>query len=284
MLFATPALAHEGHDHTQPVDAATTWTFDPLVLSLLGIAAVLYARGAMRSRAARPWHVVSFGAGLLTIFIAQISPLDALSDVLFSAHMAQHELLVLVAAPLVVMGRPLVVFLRGLPTRASDAAVRAMRRPAAVRLWRVMTGPFNVWLLHGIVLLVWHARPLYEGAIRNEAIHFLQHAMFLGTAVLFWWALVHGRYGRLGYGMAVLYVFATAAYSGALGALVTLAPRLWYPLYDARTRAVGLDPLQDQQLAGLIMWVPAGIILIIAGLAFFAAWLGAMEARHASNG
>ncbi|HUP49709.1 MAG TPA: cytochrome c oxidase assembly protein, partial [Thermoanaerobaculia bacterium] len=90
---------------------------------------------------------------------------------------------------------------------------------------------------------------------------------------------VHGRYGRLGYGMAVLFVFGTALYSGALGALITLAPRLWYPIYGSRTAALDIDPMTDQQLAGLIMWIPAGTILIIVALALFAAWLGAMERR-----
>jgi putative membrane protein len=277
-FIAVPAIAHEGHAHAAS-GTFTTWTFDPIVLSMLAVSAVLYGRGALHLKAIRRWHVAAFYGGLATIFIAQISPLDHASDILFSAHMTQHELLVLIAAPLLVFGRPLAPMLRGLPNAARSRVVETMRQPSAVRLWQFLTAPLNVWVLHALAILIWHIPALYEAAIRNDAIHLLQHALFVGTAVLFWWALVHGRYGRLGYGMAVLYVFATALYSGALGALLTFAPRLWYPIYDERTRAVALDPLADQQLAGLIMWIPAGAILIVLGVAFFAAWLGAIERR-----
>lgn len=272
-----PLHAHDGHVHAESLLRA--WTWDPLVLPLLLISATLYARGAAKLAAIRRWHAAAFYGGLFAIFVAQISPLDRASDLLFSAHMGQHELLVLVAAPLLVLGQPLAPMMRGLPEVARTAAVRGMRRPAAVRVWQVLTSPFNVWLLHAAAILVWHAPVFYEAAIRSDAVHLVQHATFLGTAVLFWWALVHGRYGRLGYGIAVLFVFGTALYSGALGALITFAPRLWYPVYDERTRAMNLDPLEDQQLAGLIMWIPAGALLIIVGVALFAAWLGAMERR-----
>jgi mono/diheme cytochrome c family protein len=107
------------------------------------------------------------------------------------------------------------------------------------------------------------------------------HVCFLLTACLFWWALIHGRYGRLGYGAAVLFVFATAVHSGALGALMTFAPRAWYPLYAHRSAAAGHDPLQDQQLAGLIMWIPFGVVFLVLALALFAAWLGESERRAA---
>jgi putative membrane protein len=277
---SAPLLAHEGEVHGAAV--MSVWTFDPLVLTLLAVSAVLYGRGVLRLDAIRRWHIASFYGGLATIFVAQISPLDHASDLLFSAHMTQHELLVLIAAPLLVFGQPLAPMLRGLPGGLRASVLDTMRRRPAVRLWQALTAPLNVWVLHAAVILVWHIPALYEAAIRSDAIHFVQHATFIGTAVLFWWALVHGRYGRLGYGMAVLYVFATALYSGALGALITFAPRLWYPIYDERTRALALDPLADQQLAGLIMWIPAGALLIVVGVAFFAAWLGAMERRGAA--
>jgi len=101
--------------------------------------------------------------------------------------------------------------------------------------------------------------------------------MFFTSAALFWWALVEGRYGRLGYGVSVLVVFATALHTGALGALIALARRPLYPLYEARA-AGAADPLEDQQLAGLIMWVGAGLLFMMLGLALFLAWIG--EARR----
>ncbi len=111
--------------------------------------------------------------------------------------------------------------------------------------------------------------------------HTLQHASFLGTGLLFWWALFHGREGRMGYGAAVFYLFATAMHSGALGALLTFAPSPWYPAYDGATAAWGLTPLEDQQLAGLIMWIPAGLSYLVAGLALVAAWMRESERRTA---
>ena len=89
---------------------------------------------------------------------------------------------------------------------------------------------------------------------------------FLISALLFWWALVHGREGRLGYGAGVVYLFTTAIHTSVLGALLTVAQTTWYPVYSARTVAWGLTPLEDQQLAGLIMWVPGGIVYVIAAL------------------
>lgn len=275
MSAALTLAQHSAASHR----ALSSWTLDPLVLTLLAISSVLYLRGARKLRGLRWWNIASFHGGLFTIFIAQISPLDSASDILFSAHMGQHELLILVAAPLVVFGRPLTPILRGLPVRMHESSVALMRRDSSVRLWRMLTRPLNVFVLHAVVILGWHIPLFYETAIQHEALHFIQHSTFLMTAVLFWWAIVHGRYGRMGYGMAVLFVFATALYNGALGALITFAPRLWYPLYDSRTRAVELDPLVDQQLAGMIMWIPAGALLTVLALALFAAWLGSMERR-----
>ena len=109
----------------------------------------------------------------------------------------------------------------------------------------------------------------------------VQHVMFTGTACLFWWGLVHGRYGRIGYGAAVLYVFLTAVHSSILGALLTIAPEPWYPKYGAAAAAWQIDVLDDQRLAGLLMWVPSGVVFILFGLGLFAAWLGESEKRAA---
>ena len=120
---------------------------------------------------------------------------------------------------------------------------------------------------------------LYQAALGSDAIHAIEHICFLATACLFWWALIHGRYGRLGYGLALVFVFATAIHSEVLGALLTFAPRVWYPLYALRSSGAGLDALEDQQLAGLIMWIPFGVVFLVLGLALFAAWLGEAERR-----
>src|SRR5207253_29989 len=120
---------------------------------------------------------------------------------------------------------------------------------------------------------------LYEAALANDGIHFVQHASFFITSALFWWSMVYGRYGRIGYGVAVAYVFFTAAHTGALGALATVAHAAWYPTYAQSAPALVGSALEDQQLAGLIMWIPAGAILTVLGLALFAAWMGEASRR-----
>lgn len=262
------------------------WTWDPLVLFGLALSAFLYARGLRRlwaragvGQGIRKWEAGAFVAGWISVVVALISPLDPLSDVLFSAHMAQHEVLMLVSAPLLVLGRTLLAVLWAFESR--ERIGRWVQSPGVLSAWHGLTGPLVVWVLHAVALWVWHVPSLYEAALRNEAVHAVQHLSFFVTACLFWWTLVHGRFGRIGYGMAVFYVFTTAVHSSILGALLTVAPRLWYPIYEARTSRWNLEPLQDQQLAGLLMWVPAGVIFLVLGLALFAAWLGEAERRVA---
>ena len=106
-----------------------------------------------------------------------------------------------------------------------------------------------------------------------------QHLSFFISALLFWWALIHGPQGAMGYGAAVLYLFTTSVHSGVLGALITLAGSVWYPSYVGLTSSWGLTPLEDQQLGGLIMWIPAGLVYVVAGLALFAGWLREADVR-----
>jgi cytochrome c oxidase assembly factor CtaG len=271
LLFTSPSFAHE---HLESSKVLHWWSWEPFVIIPLLVTAILYAIGIARMHSANRWQIASFVAGWTALVIALVSPLDTLGGILFSAHMAQHELLMIVAAPLLVLGHPIIAFLWAMPAR--------WRVPVGKFLqWRWLTNALVVTVLHAIALWVWHIPSWYEATLRNDGIHALQHISFLLTATMFWWALMHGRYGRLGYGAAVVYVFATAGHSGALGALITFAPHLWYPIYGARTAAWGLNAIEDQQLAGLIMWIPAGVLFTILGIALFAAWLGEAERRVA---
>jgi putative membrane protein len=272
--------------HPGPATApALGWTWDPLPFAALALAAGAYACGVGRLwRVAGVGHglrlsqIVSFGLGIATALLALVSPLDALSDRLFAAHMTQHELLMVVAAPLVVLGRPLTAYLWALPLEARSSVAGWLHRPTPRYAWYFVSAPLFVLVLHGVVRWIWHVPWLFEAAMRHEALHALQHLSFFATAALFWWALVHGRYGKLGYGLAVLFVFATALHTSVLGALISVAPRVLYHIYESRTAAYGWDALADQQLAGLIMWVPGGLLFLVSALALFAAWLG--EAEH----
>ena len=262
------------------------WDFDPIPTACVLASGAIYIAGVSRvwvraglGCGVRPWQVAAFAAGWIALVVALLSPVATISDVLFSVHMTQHEILILVAAPLLVLGRPIVPALWALTPRWRLRVGTWARNRHWVATWRALTAPLVVWLLHGLALWVWHIPALYQAALANAAIHALEHTCYLMTACLFWWALIHGRYGRLGYGMAVLFVFATAVHSEALGALLTFAPRVWYPIYAVRSPADGIDALRDQQLGGLLMWIPFGIVFLIIGLALFAGWLGEAERR-----
>lgn len=286
LLFPVAAAAHEGHEHAAALDAADVWRIITAV-SLLAVA-MLYALGLRRLRrseggrhAVRAWQAAAFMAGCASAAIALLSVLDRWSDILFSAHMAQHEILMLVSAPLMVIGRPFIVTLWAFPRNARASLAGIVRTPALVRAWERISGPLTVLVLHAVVLWAWHVPALFELALHDESIHAFQHLGFFLTAALFWWALIHGRYGRLGYGVGVLYVFATAMHTEILGALLTFGSRVWYPTHAARTAAAHLSPVEDQQLAGVLMWIPFGVVFLLAGLALFAAWLGEVERRVA---
>ncbi len=281
-------LAHTGSHHLEPDEVLHWWSWQPVVIALLALTAAIYFGGLARlwlaakmGRGISRLQAVAFAAGWLALVIALVSPVDALGGILFSAHMVQHELLMLVAAPLIVVGRPLIAMLWVLPQRWRSPAAQWTQRPSIVAGWNAITAPLFATLLHGIALWIWHLPALYQATLHHEFIYALQHTSFIATAALFWTAMIHGRFGRMGYGIGVAYVFITGIHSGVLGALLTLAPSLVYPIYGPITRAWGLDPLEDQQLAGLIMWIPAGIILVILGLALFAAWLAEAERRVA---
>jgi putative membrane protein len=263
-----------------------TWTFEPLTVGLMIVSAGIYAlglRAAWRQGGAgagfRPWHVAAFYSGMVALAIALMSPLAWLSDLLFSAHMTQHEVLMLVAAPLLVFGQPLLATLWAVPPGRRTGLIRSLRRRRVMSAWLWLTTPLVVFLLHGVALWIWHIPALFEWALRNEAVHAVQHLSFVGTAALFWWGMVHGRYGRAGYGVGLLYVFLTAVHSTVLGALLTVAPSTWYRSYEETAAQRHVSALADQQLAGLVMWVPSGVIFIVIGLALAAAWLGESERR-----
>ena len=250
------------------------WKPDWLIAIPLAISVAVYACGLTRVRPPAI-EVAAFLAGWVVLVISLLSPIATLSDVLFSVHMTQHELLMLVAAPLLTLGRPIVPMLFALPTTWRH---RFKGGGGLTPLWSRLTAPAVVFVVHAAALWVWHVPALYEAAVLDTRVHAVQHVMFTGTACLFWWGLVRGRYGRLGYGAAVFYVFATAMHSGGLGALITFAQTPIYPLYVHRA-GHDVDPLVDQQLAGLIMWIPAGAILTVFGLALLGAWIGESARR-----
>jgi putative membrane protein len=260
------------------------WSFEPGVVIPITLSAILYSLGVLRLRRSSPRSLrtsdtVYFALGWLALVIALVSPIHPWGSVLFSVHMTQHEILMLIVAPLLVLGRPIVPFLWALPKPAAVSLAHWSKTPVWSHIWRTISNPFVAWAIHAVVLWSWHIPALFQATLESEFVHALQHASFLFSALLFWWAVIHGRRRALGFGLAVLYMFTTALHSGLLGALITFANRVWYPAYVSRTGVWGLTPLEDQQIGGLIMWIPAGVVYIVAGLAFFAGWLRESEKR-----
>jgi len=281
VLVTVPAGAHTVAEELTEPRALSPW--DLLAVAVLVTGGLLYASGtrrlARRGAVHRTGERIAFWTGWAVLLIAVLPPVDALALQLFSAHMAQHELMMLLGAPLVIAGRPLSVCLWGTPERFRAPAIKSFQSDLATTTWRTLTAPVIAWALHGAVIWVWHVPALYEWAVHDEAVHAVQHAMFVATSAFFWWGLLYGRYGRAGDGAAVFYVFTTAVHTGILGALVTFAGSPLYPSYGPTSVAHGTDPLSDQQVAGLLMWVPAGIVLTLMGLALFLAWLGESDRR-----
>ncbi len=241
-----------------------------LALYLVGTARVWQRAGL--GRGVQRWQVRFFALGWVILVLALVTPLHWLGERLFTAHMIEHELLMAVAAPLIVIARPAGAMVWGLPKRARWIG-RLVSTGELARAWGWLTTPLSATLAHNIALWVWHMPPLYRTALDVPAVHWLQHVSFLGTALLFWSALLRGRAHIRGDGAAIFYLFATALSTGLLGVLIALAQRVLFPFQSLVSLEWGLTPLEDQQLAGLVMWVPAGLVYVIAALALAARWI-----------
>ena len=254
------------------------WTVEPWALACLACSAALYAVGAGRlwRRAGRGRGIsfadaARFAAGWLVLCAALVSPLDALGERSFAAHMVQHELLMIVAAPLLVLARPLEAWTWALAPRWRVALASATRSPGLRAAWAACTDPLGAWTLHAVALWAWHIPALFEAALASEGVHILQHFSFFATALLFWWS-VFDRASRNAGASSLASLFTTMAHSGALGALLTFAGHPWYGSYAG---ALGLTALEDQQLGGLVMWAPASLAYVAAALVIASRWLRA---------
>jgi putative membrane protein len=289
-LLAIPdgvAAAHGGGP-LEPGDVWSAWNWDPLILTGLIVTGWFYFRGvrmlwrqAGTGRGVQRWQVVAFAGGIFSVFVAVISPIDQMGEVLFSAHMLQHLLLILVAAPLLVLGAPPAAMVWAIPAGWRSGIGRWWHRQNSLRTgWKLLNKPLMVWLLHALALIAWHIPALYTIALENDFFHFLEHASFLVTAILFWVVVVRsGERGQLTHGAGMLYVFSMAMFSGVLGALITFSRQAWYPIHAETAMLWGFTPIEDQQLAGVLMWVPGNFVYLAAFLTLLWRWFTAMDKR-----
>jgi putative membrane protein len=287
VLLAGGACAHAGL--AAPAHpGALPWSFEPWVIACLAASAWLHGAGTARvwrragaGRGVTRLQAASFWAGWLALVAALVSPLDALGGWLFSAHMLQHEVLMIVAAPLLVLARPLGAMSWGLPRRWRARVGGWTRAPAWRGGWSALTRPLAAWSVHALALWAWHLPAAFDAALADPGWHALQHASFFGTALLFWWTTL-GAGARAHRGPAFASLFTTMIHTAALGALLSLSPLVWYAPYAGTSAALGVDPVADQQLGGLVMWIPASLVYLAAGLWIASTWLRVRDAPAAA--
>lgn len=261
-LFAmiTPAHAHGDGLPIGPSEVWHHWNFDPWIWTPLLLAHWLYGRGVLRAwrragfgRIIEPWRVTAFISGEAALVLALISPIDPLGETLLSAHMVQHILLTTFAPMLLVLGAPGRAWLWAAPlTLRAMGASKWVR--ALVQVWRALTKPLMATMLHSLALWLWHAPFLFDAALNDENVHTLEHLSFFVTALLFWSAM----FSRAAPAFAAFLILTLFMQGGMLGAILALAPSGLYDYGDQAT-LWGLSAVEDQQIAGLLMWAPAGL-------------------------
>ena len=255
----------------------TQWNWEPSIVigTALVVGFYLYAVGALRRKyhlaeSVKRGQVCSFLLGVSIMFLALVSPLDELGDsYLFSAHMVQHLCLTIVVPPLLLLGTP-------------GWLVEPLLRKAMIfRIARVLTFPVVAFFLYNIDFWLWHAPPLYNATLENQGIHIFEHATFIVFGVIYWWPVFSpsALLPRLSMGGQVLYLFLSGMPAVALGAGLTFLPPLYAP-YLAAPRIWGLTAATDQQLGGLIMWIPGNIFYIVIASILFISWMQGQEAKQ----
>ncbi len=257
VLWATCVQAHGG-EHA----GASGWSLDPLIAGLLLVSSTTQVLGLSRLGPARAtiapaWRVAAYWVAVLVIVVALFSPLDARADTHFSWHMLQHLLLMLAAAPLLAVSNAHFVALYAMPVAWRRRIGRGIGMvPGARQSSRSPLAPWLGALAFAAGLWLWHAPVLYEAAIANRWVHSLEHLVFLFTAAFFWRTVATAGDRRLNLGSSILLVTLVGLQGNLMAALITLAPQPLYATY------AGPGGLADQQWAGLIMWVPAGLIYL----------------------
>ncbi len=259
------------------------WSFDPLAIALISAAALVYLRAVREVNAAHPrspvsrWRTIAFLAGLVAIAVALLSPIERYETALISVHMVQHMLLQLVAAPLLLLAAPVTLALRAAPAGVRGWLLRVLHS----RLLRVVTHPIVAWTAFVVVGWGWQFSPLYDLAAESVLVHYVQHAVYLGVALLFWWPIVavDPSPRKLAFPGRVAYVALSIPQNSFLGiTLMNVQPSL-YPHYWTQLRDWGPPFAEDLQIAGAIMWGMGAMVFVVALLLVLAAWMRSEERR-----
>ena len=244
-------------------------------------------RSASRHELAARWRLVSYISGLLFVALALLSPIDALGQQLFFMHMIQHLLLIMIAPPLLLIANPMPFILWGLPAKwrlkSGHGIAHLLHREGSIRHGlRVATGAGVVWLVWTIAVIGWHDPTMYNAALRSEFVHDLEHLTFFAASMIFWWIVtgagphIHKQFGHIG---RIVFVLAAVPPNMALGLVLAFAGTVIYSYYEAVPRLWGIDPVTDQRIGGVIMWIPGSMMFIIAALVLIAQMLQEEDAK-----
>lgn len=263
------------------------WSF-PIPLTLLLVLVVFfYVRGWLHLRKAFPQiitlrHVTAFTGGIIFIWVAAASPLATLDDELLTVHMVQHLLLMAVAAPLILLGRPGVTFLHGMPKRFVQAVVGPFLRWAPVRqLGKIITHPVFCWIVATMTVIGWHIPAAFALGLHSAAWHEIQHASFLLAGFLFWWPVIQPwpTVSHSSKWFVPLYLFLATLPCDALSAFLTFCDRVVYPSYLSAAHPFGIAALQDQEWAGVLMWVWVTFLYMVPAMVLTVRILSPAAAR-----
>lgn len=287
MFISFPPSSVQAHVVAEPGSQAwRDWHPDIWTLAAVLLTVVLYLVGLIRlwrgsgvGRGVGSASAACFLAGAAMLLVALASPLERMAGALLTAHMVQHVILIAVVPPLIVLGRPEVVFAFALPRRARRGAALNSGIRGLARTLRPLVRPLPAALIHGAAVWIWHAPGLFQAALSNAVLHDLEHVSFFSTGFAFWYATLLSVRSPTALIAGIVGIVVTLIHGGLMGALMTLTPTVLYPAYEHSTAAFGLTPIEDQQLAGLIMWVPAGAIYLIAGLYLAACLLDVTQRR-----
>lgn len=269
----------------------TEWSWEPWSLACAAFATIPYVIGMLRmDRVQRAkilgrLRALSFFAGILILLLALESPLDAIAEDLFSVHMAQHMLLLLAVPALLVYGRPVITWLWAFDLDARRGIVRGWNRSGMQTAFRWLLRPLLVWLLLTAALCFWHLPGPYDWAVHHEWLHDLEHLSFLAFSLAFWTIVIepYGQRRRLDFGATIVFVVSSGFVMSLIGAILTFATSPIYAVHLHTTQAYGLTPLQDQQLAGVIMWIPSNLVHVAALCTVFMAWYRADRRRNTAQ-
>jgi putative copper resistance protein D len=286
-LWLAPPVSAHGETAPAPElpGVLLAWRLDPLPLIAVALVAMAYLWASRRVAGRHPrnpprgWRSWCFLGGLAAIVLALSSPVEAYEGQLFSVHMVQHMLLELVAAPLLLLGAPATLALRA----AAPSVRRQLLALLHGRVVAVLTFPLLTWLLFAAVNWGWHFSTLYDQALDDQALHYLQHATFLLAALLFWWPVVAADPGRwrLAHPIRLFYLFLAMPQNSFLGVALMSAPAVLYPHYLSNVRSWGPTALADQNLGGVLMWVIGDLVFLTAMAAIVASWVRHEDRRTA---